>query len=507
MSFIDYVFIPLIFIVVLIYFVSPIKYRWIVLLLASILFFCTWGVNMLPLAIGATIVAWIVSNVIEKWNVNFDVEVKNNDSYDQSEKNVLQKKLKTRCKYVLWIGVVLVLSVLLFSKVESVFILGVSYYTMSLIGYMADVYWKKEKAEKNLFKLMLFTLYFPKILQGPISKHKNIKASLYEGTSFEYKRFCYGLQRVLWGYFKKLVIADRLLLFIQPAFVNYENYHGSILLVAAVFSALQMYCDFSGCMDIALGVSEIFGIKLEENFKRPFFAKSVPEFWTRWHISLSTWFKDYIYMPIVISPKIIKISGKLKKAFGKRVAKNFVTIVPVMTVWTITGLWHGTGWNYVAWGVYWAILFILSTILDPEIKKITKVLHINTETKDFQLFRQIRTIALFVICRVIVYPADLNVSKEVFEKIFFNFGPWQLLDGTLYTVGLDQAGFMLVVFALLLMYVISKKQEQGIKIRDEIASLSIVGRWIVYLAGIVGVLIFGIYGPGFDAASFVYMNF
>ena len=506
MSFVDYIFIPLIFLVMLGYFITPIKYRWLILLLASVLFFCSWGIETLPFVAGATLVAWLVTNIMDKWYIQYDKEV-NTSEMDQKQKNILQKQVKTRAKYLLWLGVALILGVLLYSKVYKYFILGISYYTMSLIGYMADVYWRKEKTEKNVLKLFLFAIYFPKILQGPISKHQNIKEQLYNGSAFDFKRVCYGFQRVLWGYFKKLVIADRLLLFIQPAFSNYEAYHGSVLLVAAIFSALQMYCDFSGCMDIALGISEVFGITLEENFKRPFFAKSVPEFWTRWHISLSTWFKDYVYMPIVISPKLINISGKLKKRFGRRVAKNFVSIVPIIIVWTITGLWHGTGWNYIAWGVYWATLFVLSTILDPEIRKLNKALHINTETKDFQLFRQIRTIALFVICRIIVYPSDLAVSKEIFRKIFFNFGPWQLLDGTLYTVGLDAANMNLLIVALIVLLFISIKQEQGLKIRDEISSLSIVGRWMLYFAGLIVVFLFGIYGAGFDAASFVYMNF
>lgn len=507
MGFVDYIFVPLVFLAMICYYIVPMRFRWIVLLLTSVLFFATWGIETIPFVLGAAFVAWLFAQKIEKMNLDFEQEIRNNDAIEAKEKSALQKKMRTRCKHVLWLGVAIILVVLIYSKACSFFILGVSYYTMSLVGYMADVYWRKEKAEKNYFKLLLFTMYFPKILQGPISKHRNIKDSLYEGSVFDYKRMCYGFQRVLWGYFKKLIIADRLMLFIQPAFENHISYHGSVLLVAAIFSAIQMYCDFSGCMDIALGVSEVFGIKLEENFKRPFLAQSVPEFWTRWHISLSTWFKDYVYMPIVISPKIIKISGKIKKLFGKRVAKNFVSIVPIATVWTITGIWHGTGANYIAWGVYWAILFILSTVFEPEIKKLTKALHINTETKDFKLFRQIRTIALFVICRIIVYPGDLTISAEVFRKIIFSFGPWQLLDGTLFKVGMSAANFNVLFVALLILFYVSLKQEQGIKIRDEIANLSIVGRWSIFFIGIVAIMIYGIYGAGFDAASFVYMNF
>lgn len=527
MSFIDYIFIPFIFLVIICYFLAPLKYRWMVLLITSVFYFCTWGIESLPFVIGASFIAWFVSLIIENWSNRYDTEIRSNESIDQKQKNILYNKIRKRCKYVLCFGVASVLGVLIFTKTQNILagllhcigvvieanrfevitILGVSYYTMSLIGYMADVYWRKEKAERNFFKLLLFTTYFPKILQGPISKYKNIKEQLYNGNRFDYRNFCYGLQRMLWGYFKKLVIADRLLLFISPVFENHKIYNGSILLLAAIFSAIQMYCDFSGCMDIALGISEVFGIKLEENFRRPFSAKSVPEFWTRWHISLSTWFKDYVYMPIVISPRMIKISSKIKKIFGKNAAKHFMTIVPTIIVWTITGLWHGTGWNYIAWGGFWAILFVLSTVFGPKCKKINSLLSINTETLWFQKFRQLRTISLFVICRIIVTPGNLQVTKEVFRKIFFNFGPWQLLDGTLFTVGLDRANLNVLIIALFLLYIVSMKQESGIKIRDEVAGLPLVLRWIVYIIGIFSVLILGIYGPGYDAASFVYMNF
>ncbi len=385
--------------------------------------------------------------------------------------------------------------------------LGISYYSMSLVGYMADVYWKKEKFEKNIFKLLLFALYFPKILQGPISKYRNISKTLFGENKFDYTHFCYGLQRMLWGYFKKLVIADRVALIVTPVFENYESYHGTVLLVASIFGAFQLYCDFSGCMDIALGISESLGIKLEENFNHPFFSKTAAEFWRRWHMTLGSWFKDYIYMPIVISPTLIKLSGKLRKRFGKRVGKEFVTIVPLAIVWTLTGLWHGTGWNYVVWGIYWGIIMIISTVFEPELKKIPILLHIKTDSMQYQIFRQIRTFSLFVISRIITIPSDIKASVEVFKRVLFDQSPWELVDGTLFKLGLDGPNFILLILALLLLYFVSRCQEKGIMIRDKIASFPIFWRWTFYYMAIFAVLIFGIYGAGYDASSFVYMNY
>lgn len=557
MSFIDYSFLPMLMGIVLVYFLLPMRYRWIALLLVSIFFFCTWGIELIPYVLVATWIAWFTAKHIENKYILLENTLDKNDALDKKEKNSIKMECKKKCKYILWVAIALILGVLVYTKTQKYLVdipilsgivefntwlyreitkvffdipilnnfvqytnvykdreiyaffvpLGISYYTMSLISYLADVYWKKDTAEKKYFKLLLFVLYFPKILQGPISKHRHIKKTLYEGHEFCYQRFCFGLQRMLWGYFKKLVIADRLLLFVSPVFERYEMIGGGILFMGALLGAFQMYCDFSGCMDMALGMSEIFGIELEENFKRPFLAKSASEFWNRWHISLGAWFTDYIYMPIVISPRIINISGKIKKRFGKRAAKSFVAIVPIATVWLITGLWHGTGWNYILWGGYWGVLMIISNVFAPEIKKTASFLHIDLDSVWFQKFRQCRTFILFVISRILTIPSDVSVSAVVYKKLFTDIRPWELLDGTIFTFGLNQANFIVGVIAMVILLYVMKMQEQGMVIREEIAKLPLVLRWMIYYIGIFSVLIFGIYGGNYNASAFIYMNF
>lgn len=521
MNYTDYIFLPVLMLFLLLYFVTPGKYRWIVLLLASGLFYCTYGVEMLPFAAVSIIVAWAGACRMQTCYDRTEQNIGGNMSAD--EKRTLRSRAKTRCKRILWLCVLVIMGLLIYTKTQRLWAeipalsgllqdslivpLGISYYTMSLVGYLADVYWRKEKAEKNPLRLALFALYFPKILEGPISRHRNLASQLAEGTGFDYTRFCHGLQRVLWGFFKKLCIADRLNLFVSTVFDNCSTNYGSVLLVGTFFGAFQLYCDFSGCMDIGLGISEILGIRMEENFQQPFLSESAPEFWRRWHITLGTWFKDYIYMPIVVSPRLIKISGKVKALCGKRAAKAVMSVVPLAVVWLLTGLWHGTGWNYVLWGIWWGLLMILGTVFEPEIRKLTKWLHINTETSGFRAFRRMRTFGLFLVSRIITLSGTPQALGEVISNLLYRFGAWKLVDKSLYGYGLDRPNFWLALWLIVFLCIVERKQASRTVFREKIDSLALVWRWCIYLGGIFFVLIFGIYGAGYDASSFVYMNY
>ena len=593
MVFNDYLFIPFVFLSFLFYFLLPLRIRWISLLLFSTAFFCTWGVDYLPLVLLVTFTAWLGGIIINLGNkMNADIrhssgQAKDGSARTEHKESTWKKRLN---RIILLVSSALIILILVYVKtqesmagigffrpvaegisklhrsVQHVFYgipyvrdlvsngkewntalsgwlfgpsaagrtldeaaalpavlggaaahkpviytwivpLGISYYSLSLIGYLADVYWKKEPAERNYFKLLLFTLYFPKILEGPISKHRIVGPQLTEGHRFDFKRFCFGLQRIVWGLFKKLVIADQLSVIVNGIFGQYQIHYGSEFVVAAVFGTIQLYCDFSGCMDIALGVSECFGITLEENFRRPFAARSAAEFWRRWHISLGVWFKDYIFMPLVVSPKLMKISGFLRRKIGKRAGKNFLTIVPLSIVWILTGLWHGTGENYIIWGVYWGVLIILSAVFEKEIQKLTRWLKIDTSSGGFVFFQKCRTFFLFVIGRIITIPGSLAVSWYTIQSIFTNFALWKLMDRSIFSMGLSRTQFVVTLLAAALVGFIGSKQEKGIHIREWIAARPLPVRWAIYYAVILAVLIFGAYGPGYDAGSFVYMQY
>lgn len=498
-------------VIIITYFSVPLKQRWVVLLIASLVFYSLSGIMSLILMLFSSLIAWTVSNQMEKCYLD---QGKNELSKEEKKQQQIVNKKKSRM--VLSIAVILLLGILAVVKVtrylpdsissKIIVPLGISYYTFSIVSYLADVYWKKDKAEKNYFKFLLFILYFPKILQGPISRHKNLANQLMEGHRFEYKRFCYGLQLMLWGYFKKLVIADRLAILVNKVFGSYAAYSGSVLLIASLLAAVQLYCDFSGYMDIALGISQIFGIELEKNFDHPFFSKSAAEFWRRWHITLGTWFKDYVYMPLVVSPRMMKLTQRTKQKFGTRTGKTVMTSIPLAIVWLLTGIWHGTGWSYVVWGIYWGTIIILSSALEPEIKRLTSALKINVQAGSWKVFQMVRTFLLFCIGRIITIPNDLYATGAITKKIFTDFQIWQLFDGTLYSLGLDAANFNLAMITILVLWAVSILQKKG-SVRDQVASCNVVFRWAIYYIAIFAVLIFGIYGPGYDASAFVYMQF
>lgn len=553
MNYTDYLFLPLCVVAMGIYFVLPRRIRWCWLLLLSLLFVASWGADLLPILLVITFIAWVGGLLIHgrikktekrkagKWFLILAViflllplvYVKMQNYL--IEWGVLLPLIEcvtgVHQTIVRWLSSIPGISALVrpeilaesgamlaeglqetegttaLSAYSILAPLGISYYTLSLIGYMADVYWKKEEAEKNYFKLLLFTAYFPKIVEGPISKHRTVSPRLMEPHVFDYQRVCFGLQRVVWGFFKKWVIADRLAIVVNAVFGDIGAYSGSQILAAAVFGAFQLYCDFSGCMDIGLGVSECFGIALEENFRRPFFSGSAAEFWRRWHISLGAWFKDYIYMPLSVSPGLLKIMGMLRKGIGKRVGKIFMTVIPLSAVWLLTGLWHGTGLNYIVWGAYWGILLILSSVLDPEIRKLRIWLKIPVKSQGYDLFRRMRTFFLFVVSRLITLPGTLEGTGAAFQKIFMKFQFWKLLNGSLFMQGFDERRFLVVLLALGLLWLVSAREERGIGYREWVAARPIVIRWIIYYAVIFAVLIFGAYGSSYDSSAFVYMQY
>lgn len=511
--------------VVFLYFVAPLSYRWIVLLGASLVFYASAGLEKLPFLVMTALIVYGAALWINSVYENRAVYLEKH-APDRAEKKKLQQQDKKKCRRILNGALVLVIGLLVYCKVGEraaaalahvfggggldwfrvIVPLGVSYYTFSAVGYLAEVYWKREKAEKNFFRLLLFLAYFPQILQGPIARYKRLAGQLVQGHTFDTKRISYGLQLALWGYFKKLVIADRLVIFVNTVFHNFSEYRGIVFVVATLLSGLQLYCDFSGYMDIARGISQIFGIELDKNFDHPFFARSAAEFWRRWHITLGAWFKDYVYMPLVISPRVARLSRRVKKTFGSRAGKAVVTVVPLGCVWILTGLWHGTGYNYIAWGFYWGAMIIMSAVFAPELEKLTKLPRINTQAESWKIIQMVRTYLLFSFGRLLTVPGHLRATAEIIRRTLSHRDIWSLFDGALLEYGLDGKDFLLLAFVVLLLWGVSMLQEKG-SVRDRIAGYNLVVRWGIYYMGIFSILIFGIYGPGYDSSAFLYMGF
>jgi D-alanyl-lipoteichoic acid acyltransferase DltB (MBOAT superfamily) len=550
MSFTDFLFPPFALLLVVCYYLTARRHRWIVLLLFSLVLYASWGLGLLPYPLLSMLVCWWGARLIQKRHDACDAEIAQakERSASRDEQRAVRERDRRSCRRILLLVVLLVLGLLVYVKLPRELLwpadpaarpvelpglpvlvfetganaqpaasasllftlaapLGISYYTMSLISYVADVYWRRDKAEANPARLALFALYLPKALEGPIVRHRDLAPQLAAGPKLDYRSLTRGAQRMCWGYLKKLVIADRLAPFVTAAFAGWEHQHGSILLLAAICGALQLYCDFSGCMDMALGLSEALDITMEENFRQPFWSLTVAEFWRRWHITLGAWFRDYVYMPLATSPTLIKLSGVLKKPFGAKVARAFTTVVSLMLTWLLTGLWHATGPSYLAWGIWWGLLITLSTVFAPQLKALREGLHIDDQSTGWKLYQRLRTFALFVVSRLLTIPGDLEVTRGVVERMGTAFGPWRLLDGSIFGFSFSWPSLVAMLVAIALLWYVDSREEAGVDVRDRVAELPLLPRWAIYLLLVFAPLIFGAYGTGYDAASFVYMAY
>lgn len=494
MNFVSFDFFLFVGVSILLYYLCPVKYRWLTLLLTSCYFYyAAAGIQSGVMVLAMAVFVFFAGKWVE---------------------NETESKKKRRL--YLSIAIVVVLGVLAIYKLKKyvwndvgqlIIPLGVSYYSFSLVGYLTDIYHKKEYAERNLFKLLLYTLYYPKIVEGPISKFRELGPRLIQGHKFNYQNFCFGLQRMLWGYFKKLVIADRAAILTETVFGNFSSYNsgGAILLVTTFFAVIRHYCDFSGYMDIVIGISQMMGIELEENFRQPFFSKTAAEFWRRWHITLGAWFKDYVYMPVVISPRLIKLSGWCRKHFGKRVGKAVMTIISLAITWLLTGLWHGT-LSYIVWGVYWGTIIIISNVFAPEIHKLSVFFHIRTETPDWKLFQMIRTFGIFTFGLLLSTLAGVRNIRHYFGILVHNPGVDRLLAGDIYKLGLDKTGITILMIGILILFIAEALRER-VSLRKTISEMNAPTRWIIYAIAFLIVLLLGIYGAGYSTVGFRYAVF
>ncbi len=296
-------------------------------------------------------------------------------------------------------------------------------------------------------------------------------------------------------------------LYTTSVFAAPLEFAGIEVVIAVLLCVVQIYADFSGCMDIVRGVSQVIGIELEQNFRQPFFAKSAQEFWSRWHITLGGWTKEYIYLPIAMHPKFMKYTRTMKKE-GKAWKSSFLkAFCPLVTVWIFTGLWHGTGFDYLIWGLYWCTIMTLGKELKPIGDWMVKKIHLETERTYYQVWWMLRTTMFFAIGRMITATGSALSGWVLIKQIFAEHRLWTLFDGSLYTYGLDQKDFYVALLGMGIMFAVDILHEQGKEIRVTIGRQVFPIRWVIYYVAIMSVIILGMYGPSFDASSFIYGAF
>ena len=385
--------------------------------------------------------------------------------------------------------------------------IGISFYTMQAVSYVLDVYRQKIQADRNLFRLALYMSFFPQIMEGPICRYSETAEQLWSAPPFAYRNLTFGGQRILFGLLKKMVIADRLNLLISNVFNGYQDYDGFVIAVAAVCYTIQLYMDFSGTMDVALGTGQIFGVSLTENFQRPFFSKTISEFWKRWHITLGAWFRDYIFYPISLSKPMKHLVSKARKRLGNHFGALPASAIALFCVWLSNGLWHGAGWNFIFFGMYHFALILGGNIIDPFAAKITEKLHISRTTPLYQRFQIVRTTILVCIGEMFFRANGLRAGLEMFQKIFTDFTFSAMTEKTFFSFGADLYDYIIVAVVLLIIFMIGLRQEKGVSIRERISAKPVVLRYAIYYTLMMAIVIFGAYGAGYIPVDPIYASF
>jgi D-alanyl-lipoteichoic acid acyltransferase DltB (MBOAT superfamily) len=380
---------------------------------------------------------------------------------------------------------------------------GMSYYTLSLIGYVVDVYRGMYPAQPNFLKHLLFAGYYPALVSGPVMRYGEMGPQFFGEPECSLENIVPGVQRMAWGMFKKLVVADRLALFASQVFREYNTFGSLYIILAVGVYAFQIYADFSGCMDIVIGVSEAYGVRLPENFDTPFLSRSLAEFWRRWHITLGTWSKDYIFYPVLKSEPFQKLGTWSRKAFGKKRGKQVPVFLGLLVNWLIIGFWHGASYKYIfAAGVMPWLLMTVSELMQPLFEKRKTLKEAGSEHWLIHLLKSGRTLVLMCVVWLFASAPSFLGSFSVIRAIFapFKLSAVRALDITKYDVLIVSLGLAALVTVDILKY-------RDLNLREAVNGRGIALRWAVSLALIFGTLIFGVYGPGYDAASFIYEVF
>ena len=477
MSYISLNYYILVILALIVYYILPIKRRWVVLLITNIAFYFVFYKTGWWIFLATILVSYLCGLLVSK------------------ESN-LKKKIW------LWAGIILtavpwlmvkngnyVLSGLLKrDSINFIIPLGISFYSLQIIAYLVDVYYGKIEAEENVAKYVLFVSFFPQLIQGPIPRYAQLQNQLIEGHRFDEETFTKGFCYIIWGFFLKLVIADKAGIVVNLVFDNYPAYSGIYIWLASVLYSLQIYADFLACTTLAQGVSKLFGIEIINNFERPYLAVSIQDFWRRWHISLSSWLKDYIYIPIGGNRK-----GKTRKTLN------------LLITFLVSGVWHGAGFKFIFWGMMHACYEIAGSMTYKVREKIYSFFHVTENSK--KLLKQTGTFLLVNWAWIIFRADSLGRGLRLIKHMFTEINPWILFNDRIFSLGLNWKEFVVLVIAIFILWRVDRYHESGRSVTGWIIKQRLPVRWIIYIASIIVTMVVGTYGYGFNAQDFIYGGF
>ena len=527
----SYEFILFLIICILLYYLIPKRLQWLFLLIGSYIFyFISGGIQYIVILFSTTLITYLAALFIARCNETEKSYLEiNKDKISREEKKEYKAKVKSKKKAIMLIGLLVTLFLLIFFKYTNFIIdninsiiwkigseneidaldlimpMGISFYTFQSIGYLIDVYWGKIKAERSLPKHMLFVSFFPQLIQGPISRYSDMAKSLYAEHAYEWNNIKFGLERVLWGYFKKLVVADNLSVAVMNI-AGDEYYSGSWVLVGLVFYRIQLYADFSGGIDIAIGIAQIFGITLKENFVQPYFSRDISEYWRRWHITMGTWFRDYVFYPVSVSNWMNKFSKNTKERFGKKASNKIRLYIVLMITWFATGIWHGASWNFIVWGLGNGLLLCLSDSMSGLFDKFHAKCPKLINSFPYAVFQMIRTFLIMCSFAIFDIYVDVQTAVSMYASIFTDFKISSLTIQEFVDLGIGINSYIVIFIGVLIIFVadaLSTKYD----VREQLEKKPFVLRYTIFAALFIMIILFGAYGVGYDATQFIYNRF
>jgi len=495
MQFISLSFLLFFLVISIFYFIIPYKFQWAWLLICSYFFYTTVNPKYALLIATSTIITYLSGLLIE-----------NADKINNKKNSTKLKKFWVLASFSSNLGILFLFKYYNFfndslTRILNLFSisihmpfskyllpLGISFYTLQALSYTMDVYRKDVSAEKNLGKYALFVSFFPQVVAGPIEKSKNMLHQFNEKHFFNYDRVKNGLLLILWGVMVKIVIADRLAILVKTVYTNPNNYKGFATIIATLFFTFQIYCDFLSYSNIARGAAEVLGFKVTNNFRQPYLSKSIKEFWSCWHISLTSWFKDYVYFPLGGNRR-----GKL------------ITYCNIMIIFLVSGLWHGATSTFVIWGGLHGLYQISAYLLKPAKVKIIKTFKIKTKIFSFKLLQVLITFLLVNFAWIFFRATSFLNAITVIKNIFY-FNPWVLLDGSIFKLGLGSFDFSVAIIGIFLVLTVDIMGRTK-DLRIQLSKQNIIFRWSAYIGAVVVILILGMYGPGYSMQQFIYSQF
>ena len=452
--------------VIMFYYLLPHKLRYVWLLLVSYLLSYLFMPKALICLIIVTIISYIMGRLVEK---------------------TPGKKLW------LFIGISFILLVMFWSKIFSQILsaIGISFYALQAISYLVDIYKEKNGAEKNLLRYALYLAFFPKFISGPIERAEDFLPQIKSDSSIpDYQTCRHASQRILWGYFEKLVIADSAAMIVNVIFEQYSGQSGLILIAGAILYGIQLYVDFDGYSHISVGIAEFLGYKITNNFCRPYLARSIAEFWHRWHISLSTWLKDYIYIPLG----------------GNRKGK-FMQCINFLVTFSVSGIWHGMGAKYLIWGLMHGCYQIMGKLLKPMKEKAKLALHIKKNSIILGICQRIMVFVLVDFAWIFFRASSLREAIRYLKHMVQNLTANVNVNTNLFGLEIQPVIFITLFLGILLLFIVEILREMKINITLIMDRYAILLRWMVYAGMILLIVTAVIQRYGMDASGFLYADF